>query len=285
MATHGGRKILRKTLRRPAGMVGLSVLAVLIFVAVFAPYLSPYGPNQQSRESLMPPFGFPGGSSRHLLGTDNLGRDLLTRVLWGSRVSLIVGACSVLVQGVLGTALGLVSGFYGRWGDTLITRFLDVQASIPFLVLAMGVLTVVGQGFSKVILVLGITGWILYARVVRGQVLSIREKEYVEAARSIGATNWEIIARHIIPNIFTQVIIVATIQMPQMILAEASLSFLGLGIQPPTPAWGNMVAAGRDYLFGHWWIATMPGIAVFVTVLGVNLLGDVLRDIYDPMTR
>ncbi|MFC2108530.1 ABC transporter permease [Candidatus Bipolaricaulota bacterium] len=285
MFAQGNKRLLRNVWRRPGGVIGLSVIAVLVFVSVFAPYLSPYGANQQSREPLQPPYGFPGGSSRHLLGTDSLGRDLLTRVLYGTRVSMLVGVCAVFVQGILGTSLGLLSGFYGGWVDNLITRLLDVQASIPFLVLAMGVLMVVGQGFSKVILVLGITGWITYARVIRGEILVIREKEYIEAARSVGASNMWIIMRHVLPNVFTHMIIVGTIQMPRMILAEASLSFLGLGVQPPTIAWGNMVAAGRDYLFGQWWIATMPGIAVFITVLGVNLLGDILRDVYDPMTR
>ncbi|MFC2015550.1 ABC transporter permease [Chloroflexota bacterium] len=279
-------RFIMRLLREPGAFTGIIMLALLVTGAVLAPYLTPYEYDQQITGAvLQPPFWSPGGSTEHLLGTDSLGRDLLTRVLYGARVSLIVGVMAVVIQGVVGSVLGLVAGYFGGPIDSLIMRLLDIQFSIPFLVLAMGILMVLGSGFTKVIIVLGLTGWIMYARIVRGQVLSLRETEFILAARCLGTRHSRIIGRHILPNVLGSIVVVATLQVPRMILAEASLSFLGLGVQPPTPAWGSMVAAGRDYLFGYWWVATIPGIAISLTVLAINQVGDTLRDLLDPTLR
>jgi len=263
-------------------LLAVLLLGAFVLAGVFAPILAPHDPETPAlaRRAIAP-----GGQAEglvFLLGTDALGRDILSRVIFGARVSLVVGICAVAIGATLGTFLGLLSGFYGRGVDALITRLADLQLSIPFLILAISVMAVLGAGLSKVILVLGLTSWIMYARVVRGEVLAVRTREYVLAAQALGASDTTILRRHILPNVSTSAIVIATFEIARAILSEASLSFLGLGIQPPTPSWGGMVADGREYLTTSWWISTWPGLAIAVTVLAINLLGDWLRDVLDP---
>jgi peptide/nickel transport system permease protein len=227
-----------------------------------------------------------GGSSEYILGTDALGRDIFTRVLYGSRISLIVGFTAVFIAGAIGILLGLLSGFYGGRTDDIIMRLADIQLAVPFILLAIAILAVLGQGLDKIILTLGISGWVTYGRVVRGEVMSWREKDFVEAARAIGAKNGSIMFRHILPNTVASIIVIASFAVASTILAEASLSFLGLGVPPTVPTWGGMVASGRDYIItGQWWIYTFPGIAIMLTVLAINVVGDWLRDFLDPRLR
>ena len=266
----------------PPPVLAVVVLGIFVVAGVLAPLLAPHDAESPALASRLLP---PGGVSERdvfVLGTDALGRDLVSRILFGARVSLIVGMCSVAIGGTLGTLLGLTAGFYGRGIDALITRLADLQLSIPFLILAIAVMAVLGAGLGKVILVLGLTSWIMYARVVRGEVLAVRRREYVLAARALGARDTTVLRRHVLPNVSTSIIVIGTFEVARAILSEASLSFLGLGVQPPTPSWGGMVADGREYLTTAWWIATWPGVAIALTVLSINLLGDWIRDALDP---
>ncbi len=210
---------------------------------------------------------------------------MLSRLIYGSRVSLIVGATSVLIAGVVGVVLGLLSGYYGGRVDSVISWLANVQLSFPFILLVIALVAVVGAGLMNVIIVLGFASWVIYQRVVRGEVLAIREREYIEAARVIGARDGRILVRHILPNLLTPLIVIATLQVAQMIIAESALSFLGLGVQPGIPSWGSMPADGRNYLTVAWWVATLPGLAIVMTVLAINVLGDWLRDELDPRLR
>jgi peptide/nickel transport system permease protein len=273
----------RRPRRRPAPPLGVIILlGGFILAGIFAPLIAPHDPETPALATrALPPLSSAEGSF-FLLGTDALGRDILSRILFGARVSLIVGVCAVAIGGSLGTLLGLLAGFYGRGIDAAITRLADLQLSIPFLILAIAVMAVLGAGLSKVILVLGLTSWIMYARVVRGEVLAVRSREYVLAARALGAHDSTLLWRHILPNVSTSAIVIGTFEVARAILSEASLSFLGLGVQPPTPSWGGMVADGRDYLTTAWWMSTWPGVAIALTVMAINLLGDWLRDVLDP---
>ncbi len=223
-----------------------------------------------------------GGSWEHPLGTDQLGRDLLSRIIWGARASLKVGAVVIVFATVVGIFMGLVSGYYGGWVDVVIQRLSDILLAFPYLVLAIALMAVMGPGFGNLILALVYKEWVTPARIVRGEVLAAKNVEYVEAARAVGAGDAHIMWREILPNTFSSVIVVATLRVAWVILMEASLSFLGLGVQPPEPAWGSMIAQGREYIFSSWWLATFPGIAILATVLGINLLGEGLRDALDP---
>jgi peptide/nickel transport system permease protein len=260
----------------------LVLLGAFILAGIFAPLIAPHDPETPALATRMLPPATSAEGSFFLLGTDALGRDILSRILFGARVSLIVGVCAVAIGGSIGTLLGLLAGFYGRGVDAAITRLADLQLSIPFLILAIAVMAVLGAGLSKVILVLGLTSWIMYARVVRGEVLAVRSREYVLAARALGAQDATLLWRHILPNVSTSAIVIGTFEVARAILSEASLSFLGLGVQPPTPSWGGMVADGRDYLTTAWWMSTWPGVAIALTVMAINLLGDWLRDVLDP---
>jgi peptide/nickel transport system permease protein len=219
------------------------------------------------------------------LGCDHLGRDIRSRLIYGSRVSLVVGITAVLISGLLGVSLGLVAGYHGGRLDALIMRLVDVQLAFPFILLAITVVAVLGPGLRNVIIVLGVAGWMYYARVVRGQVLALKEKEFVAAARALGAPTRLIIPRHVLPNVLTPVIIVATFAVATNVITEASLSFLGLGVEPRIPSWGSMLSDGRAYIGRAWWLTTFPGLAILVTVLSINLLGDWLRDRLDPRLR
>jgi peptide/nickel transport system permease protein len=275
---------LRARLTRDASAVaGLLVVAATIVIAILAPVLSPADPvKNQLLERLTPPMWVAGGTPRHPLGTDTLGRDVTSRLLYGARVSLVVGLSAVAIAGVIGVALGLVAGYYRGWLDDVLMRLGDVQLAFPVLVLAIALLAVVGASLLNVVLVLGITGWITYARIVRGETLSLSTRDFVEAARAMGAPDRHVIWRHILPNVLPPITVVATFSVARIVIAEASLSFLGLGLPPPAPSWGAMLDEGRNYITTGWWLALFPGLAILILVLGINLLGDWLRDVLDP---
>lgn len=254
--------------------------------SALAPLLAPHDPTRQDlRNATSPPIMMRGWDRHHLLGTDQLGRDLLSRLLFGGRVSLGIAVLSVALSGGVGVVLGLLSGYYGGVLEASVMRIVDIQLAFPPILLAVSIVSVSGRGLSKIIMVLAITGWVVYVRVVRGVVLQIRNTEYVIGARAVGASDSRIIFRHILPNAAGPIIVVATFAVPQMIIYEASLSFLGLGVQPPTPTWGGMLSDSREYLVGAWWMAMLPGLAITIVVLCLNLVGDWLRDVLDPTLR
>jgi peptide/nickel transport system permease protein len=269
-------------------LIAFLFLVVLTISAVFAPWVAPFDPNDQSLFMRnMPPLTMPeeGGSIPHLLGTDFLGRDELSRLIFGGRVSLAVGLASVLVSGSIGTMLGLLAGFYRGHVDDVIMRLVDVQMGFPSLLLALFVLYVIGGGVLNVILVLAVTRWMVYARVTRGLVLSYRENVFVEAARATGCTDRQIILTHLLPNLLSPIIVLATLEVAYMILTEAALSFLGLGIQPPQSSWGLMLSQGRQYVTTAWWLVTFPGLAILLTALSLNLVATWARGVTDPAQR
>ena len=261
--------------------LGIGLTAAAIVAAVLAPWLAPHDPMKADFvQSLRPP-----GSPGHLLGTDQLGRDLLARVLYGARLALFIGVCTVLLTALFGGLLGLVAGFVERWPSAVLMRIADVQLSFPFILLAMTINAIVGLGLQNIILSLSAAGWVVYARVVRGEVLSVKQRDYVQAAAALGMSRSRLLFRHVLPNVAPSIIVVASLQFSSFIVAEAAISFLGFGIQPPTPAWGSMLSESRDFLYVAWWLAAFPGAALALTALGVNLLGDWLRDTLDPKLR
>jgi peptide/nickel transport system permease protein len=262
------------------------ILLGLVVTAAFAPQIAPHNPTRERLiDRLLPPAWAEDGDWKYVLGTDHLGRDLLSRIIYGSRVSLVVGFAAVFIGGVLGTALGMIAGFFGGPSDEIIMALADMQLAFPTILLAIAIIAVLGPSFSNLVLVIGISGWVTYARVARGQVLSLREKEFVEAIRAQGGSWLRIIWRHILPNTLAPLIVVATLDLARTIILESTLSFLALGIQPPTPSWGGMLSDGREYLLSAWWIATFPGMALMLTALSFNRLGDWLRDRTDPRLR
>jgi ABC-type dipeptide/oligopeptide/nickel transport system permease subunit len=278
-----GRRLWRKFARNPIGVIGGLILLTVMVGAVFAEALAPHEPNKQRLMArLKPPFWAEGGSAAYPLGTDNVGRDIWSRIIHGSRISLIVGICAVGVSMLIGVTLGLVSGFWGGRIDAVIMALVDTMLAFPQLILAFAMVAVLGPGIGNIILVLGLTGWERYARVVRAEVLALREREFVQAARAVGVSNPMIVFGHIMPNTFSSVIVMATLQTAQAILAEAALSFLGLGTGRTYPSWGQMISLGRDYLSIAWWVSTFPGLAIVLTVLAINLVGDRIRDVFDP---
>ncbi len=282
-------RLLRSLLRNYLAVFGVIILLAVTLCAVFANVISPRDPTTGDiLDSKLPPMWEKGGDPAFPLGTDELGRDILGRVIHGSRISLTVGISAVLVGGAIGVTLGLIAGYYGGRADDIIMRLADVQLAIPGILFAIAILAVLGQGqgLRNIILTLALTAWVIYARVVRGQVLSLREKEFVEAARALGARDWLIMFRHILPNVIAPVIIIASFAVAGTILAEATLSFLGLSVPPTVPTWGGMVASGRDQIItGNWWIYTFPGLAIMLTVLAINAVGDWLREYLDPRLR
>jgi peptide/nickel transport system permease protein len=266
--------------RRPAALVGLAILALVVLLAIFAPLVAPFDPNDQDVSlRLTPPFQ---AGSPYLLGTDQVGRDVLSRIIYGTRVALLVGIASVAISGAIGITLGLLSGFYGGLVDDLIGWLANVELAFPFILLAIAVVAVIGSGLANLIVVLSLVAWVVYARIVRAETLAVRDLEFVQAARVIGVGDARILFRHILPNVLTPVIVIATFEVARMIISEASLSFLGLGVEPRIPSWGSMLADGRQYLSTGWWIATFPGLGIMLTVLAINLVGDWLRDVLDP---
>jgi len=274
------RYTARVILRDPLALFSVLVIALLILLALLGPWIAPYPEQGRGRtnvpERFLPP------SSDHWLGTDQLGRDVLSRIIFGSRIAIQAPTIVVILAVVIGAPLGALAGYVGGWVDNLIMRVTDLFLAFPSLLLAVTIVAAVGPSLTNAMIAIAISWWPWYTRLVRGITLSLRERYFVEAARSIGVSSWTIILRHILPNCVTPILVQATIDFGTVILAEGSLSFLGLGTQPPAPDWGLMVSQGRSYILDQWWISTLPGLAIFVSVLAFNLLGDTLRDILDP---
>ena len=269
-------------------ILALAILALVTFLGIFGPQVAPKDPNRLTLSArLRPPFERNRqGEMEYIFGTDALGRDVLSRLIYGARISLSVGFVSVAIGGTLGTFLGLIAGYYGGRIDDIIMRMADIQLAFPFILLAIMVLVVLGAGVLNLVLVLGFGQWVTYARIARGEAISEREKEYIEAARSIGASHSRIMVYGVLPNILAPLIVIASFNVASVILAEASLSFLGLGVPPTVPTWGAMLAESRDQLLANrWWLAVFPGVAIMLTVLSLNILGDWLRDFLDPRLR
>lgn len=274
---------LKKLWKFRAGILGLIIVTVMSCLAVFADYVSPHDPYDQDLTArLKPPSWIQGGGSDNLLGTDPVGRDLLSRIIYGARISLATGAISVFISGIIGVLLGVLAGYYGGVTDRIINNLVNVMMAFPFMLLALTAVAVMGPSFKNMVIVLGVTGWPIYTRVVRAEAYRLKEMEFVVAARATGLSGRTIIAKHVLPNLFNIIVVTASLEVARMIIMESFLSFLGLGVQPPTPSWGGMLGDGRVYMLTHWWLATFPGIAIFVTTLGINFLGDGLRDLLDP---
>ena len=267
--------------RDPVFWLSAAALGIILVAAVFAERLAPYGPNEQDILKRLQPPGIPG----HVLGTDEVGRDILSRLIHGARISLLIGVIAVGVSCPLGVLVGLVAGYAGRRTDDVLMHVTDIQLAIPTILLAIAVVAVLGPGLPNVIITLSVTGWTLYARLVRGQTMTVKTRDFVQAARANGAGDARIVLRHVLPNVFSPVIVVAVFAVANMIVLEATLSFLGLGVEPSVVTWGRMLNGGRLYLNTAWWLTAFPGFAIFVTVLAVNLLGDHLRDWLDPRLR
>jgi len=267
-------------------MVGLVIVAGVVLMAIFAPLLAPADPlHQDLHIRLTPPALLPGGSFEHLLGTDRLGRDMLSRIMFGARITLLIGLLGVTVGGAIGITTGLVAGYVGGWMDGLTGRLADTQQAIPFVILVLAVVAVLGASLSNLIIVLGVGSWIFSYRVVRGETLTVRRRPFVEASEALGADRAFVIRQHILPNVMPSIIVVVTLFVPETILFAAALSFLGLGVPPPTPEWGGMIADGSEYLRVAPWLALVPAGFLIITVLAINLVGDWLRDALDPVRR
>jgi len=274
-ATSRRRRLYRSILRDKKALVGSFILVAILIGALFAPLLTPYDPNAQDFTFLEAP------SSDHILGTDDLGRDLLTRIIYGARISLFVGITTVAASLVIGVLMGILAGYYGGWVDNVIMRYIDLQWAFPNFIIAVYLVAVFGTGLSNVLVAVSLAFLDDFARITRGMVLSLREYEFILAARSIGASDRRIMLRHILPNAMAPIIVLATISVSYAILAEAGLSFLGLGVKPSTPTWGLILSDSRSFFSRAWWLAVFPGLAIMVTVLSINFLGDALRDALD----
>jgi ABC-type dipeptide/oligopeptide/nickel transport system permease subunit len=274
---------VRRLWRLKWGLAATGFLLLIVASAVFAPWIAPKDPFLVDiRHRLAPPVWMAGGTSENLLGTDQVGRDLLSRVIYGGRVSLVVGISAVLISASVGVLLGLGAGYLGGRTDTSIMTAINIMLTFPFILLALAVIAVAGPSLFNMVVVLGATGWPLYARVVRAETRSILERDFIAASRALGLGHLRIVFRQILPNLGSTIVVIATLEVARVIIAESFLSFLGLGIQPPTPAWGNMLGEGRVYMLNSWWIAAFPGLAIFVTTLAINLMGNALRDWLDP---
>lgn len=275
------RKRLRPLLRDKWATASVIFLIVIVLIAILANLFVPDNINSPSFKSrLVPPL-----TDGHLLGTDQLGRDVFGRLMLGSRISLIVGFGTVFFALLIGIPIGMMAGYFGGWFDTILMRLVDVQLSFPFILLALVINAIMGLGLRNILITLVIVGWIEYARIARGETLIVREREYIQAAHLMGAREWVILLRHILPNITTPLIVIGTLQVARFIIAEASISFLGFGVQPPTPAWGSMVSDGLEYILSAWWLITFPGLMLALVALAVNITGDWLRDTLDPRIR
>ncbi len=265
---------------------GVGFVLLMAAVAAAAPWLAPHDPVRQSLRARLraPTLEGPDGKA-HLLGTDHLGRDVLSRVIHGARVSLLVGFAAVLVGGAIGSVLGIVAGFRGGWADSVIMTLADAQLAFPFILLAIGIIAVLGPSFPTLVVVIGLSGWVSYARILRSQVLSLRSREFVDAVHALGGSVLRIVVRHVLPNVLSSLVVIATLELARAIVLEATLSFLGLGVQPPTPSWGGMVHEGREYLDSAWWISTWPGLVLMATSIVVSRTGDWLRDLLDPTLK
>ena len=274
---------LHRVWRLKWGLVAAFVMVLVIGSAAAAPWIAPHDPlTVDIRHRLAPPAWMAGGTAAHPLGTDQIGRDLLSRVIYGGRVSLVIGTAAVLVSSTIGVLLGLAAGYFAGRVDWTIMTLVNVMLTFPFVLLALAVIAVLGPSLINMIVVLGVADWPLYARVIRAETLAIREREFVLAGRALGMSHGRIVFGQILPNLISVIVVIATLQVARVIILESFLSFLGLGIQPPTPAWGNMLGEGRVYMLNSWWIATFPGLAIFTTTLAINLMGNALRDWLDP---
>ncbi len=277
---------LRELISHPSTVVSGVLIFVYILAAIFAPHFSPCDPIKGDLHlSLIPPAWQKGGQAGYILGTDFQGRDLFSRLIYGARISLLVGFLAVGISISVGTVLGVITGYFRGRVDDIISRLADLLLAFPFLIFAIGVMAFLGPGFFNLIMALTFKGWVEFFRLVRGEVLVEKTKEYVEAAKVTGQSDFSIITSEILPNIIHSIVVLGTLRMGYMILMEASLSFLGLGIQPPTPAWGSMVAEGRDFIMSHWWVSTLPGVTILILVLSINLFGEGLSDIMDPRLK
>lgn len=276
----------KRFLRRPSNLISVVFLTLVLIATLWPTSWLPHDPTESDLLlRLQPPAWLEGGSWSYVLGTDNLGRDVFSRIVLGARWSMIISVAAVLIAAVLGISLGVLAGYRRGWVDSLTMRAVDVQLAFPVIILVIAVVGVVGTGLTQLILVLGITGWAQYARIVRGSALSIRNQEYVEAARAQGASGWRIMTRDILPNLASEIIVLTSFNVARLLLLESGLSFLGLGIQPPRPSWGGMVGDARDYLQTGWWILAFAGGMIALAVLSFNFLGDGMRDALDPRTR
>ena len=274
------KKFLKTVFARKVTVINAIIVLIFIFLAIFAPFVAPYDPDKPDFAAFLQ---LP--SAAHVLGTDNFGRDVLSRIIYGTRVSLIIGVLAVVVACAVGTVLGMIAGYFGGWVDYVIMRLADIMLSIPSLLLAMVVMYTLGQSTVNLFIALSLTSWASVARVVRSQTLSLKESEYVEAARSIGVSNGKIMLKHILPNCIPSLIVLFTLNVPSAILSESSLSFLGIGAQPPAASWGLMVNQSKQFLFTQPWLALAPCIAIMIVVLAFNFLGDGLRDVLDPYMK
>ncbi len=280
------RRSLHAFLRDRFAVVGTILLGILLLGALWPVAWLPHPPALSDLDArLTPPAFLAGGIPTHPLGTDNLGRDLLSRMMHGARFSLFVALSAVAIGGLLGTTAGIVAGQRGGLADVVLMRLVDVQLAFPLLLLIIAIIAVLGRSLAILIVVLGIPAWAHYARIVRASTLSVVATQYLEAARALGASEWRLIARHILPNLATPVVILTTFEIARLLLIESAVSFLGLGIQPPTPSWGTMIADGRNHIYEGWWVSTMPGLAIFLAVLAFNFIGDGLRDVLDPRSH
>jgi peptide/nickel transport system permease protein len=280
------RLAIRALLRRPPALFGLFCCTVVIVWALVPGLFAPMDPLEQNLERYLKAPGYVDGLGKtYWLGTDQQGRDILSRVIWGSRISLLVGITTVVLSGLIGVFLGVLAGYKGGWTDAVIGRIIDTLFAVPFVLLAMSLIAILGTSLQNIILAIALRTWIIYARVVRGETLSLREQEFIAGAKAMGCGTTRILFLYLLPNVMASTIVVATLNLGRMIIIESSLSFLGLGVPPPTPTWGGMLAEGRVFLDTAWWIAVFPGLVLMLTVLGTNLLGDWLRDILDPRLK
>jgi len=278
--------VARKMWQLRLGVFGGLLVLLLMATAIFAPYVATHSPlDQDILERLTPPVFLEGGSSEHWLGTDQLGRDVYSRIVYGTRISLTIGISAVLVSAAIGCVLGLLAGYFGGWIDAIVDFSVNAMLAFPFILLAMTLVIVLGASMQNIILALGLSNWPIFARVARVETRKLREQDFVVAARAQGLSNRRIIFKHILSNLMAAILVIATVEVARSIIRETFLSFLGLGVQPPTPSWGLMVSEGRAYILTVWWLSTLPGAAIFLSCLGINLLGDGLRDLLDPRMR
>ena len=268
------------------GIIGLCMVGFMLALAFFAPFFSPRDPLEQDLQArLKPPFWDEKNDPQYKLGTDPVGRDMLSRLIYGSRISLSVGFLTMAFSGVVGITLGILAGYYRGVIDSIISNGVNIMMSFPYILLAISVMAAIGPGYGNLIMVLGLTGWPVYTRLVRVEVIELKTRDFVTAARALGGRDSGVILKHILPNLASSIIVLATFELARMIIRESFLSFLGLGIPPPMASWGGMLAEGRSYMLGLWWLAAIPGSAIFFTTLGINVMGDGLRDWLDPHTR
>jgi peptide/nickel transport system permease protein len=277
-----GPRVARALFASPTATLGLVLVLAFVAMALFAPTFAPHAPAAPDLLNRLTPPSWAGGDATHLLGTDHLGRDLLSRLIYGSRIALAVGALAVLLAAAIGITLGALAGYFGGWTDTVISRLVDTLLAIPNVILYLAALFAFGASLTTMVLVIGLVNWTTFARVVRAEVLSLRQREFIEASRAIGQRAGRILWRHVLPNVLAPILVVGTLNVATVIILEASLSFLGLGVQPPTVTWGRMLADGRNYVATAWWMATFPGLFITLLCLSLIFLGDWLRDLLDP---